>query len=91
MIKFESKTGEIEIDCQDVSHMMQEASMLIMAITRQVQKELPGNIPADFIVQDLFKSLRYAALLEDGKSEDEAMELLVPESEDEQDLPEIQL
>ena len=74
MLKIEN--GEIEMNCEDVSHAMQEASMLIMAVVRNVGETLGDDVPLDFLVTDLFKSLRYAALIEDGKTEEEAMEIL---------------
>lgn len=68
--------GELIIDAEDVSQMMQEASMLIMAVVRQAQDVIPADVPLDYLVQDLFKSLRYAALLDDGKTEEEALMIL---------------
>jgi hypothetical protein len=81
MIKYED--GVIEVEAQSVSEVMQEASMLIMAVVRQVKEVLPDDVPADFLVQDLFKSLRYAALTEDGKSEEEALAILAGEEPEE--------
>jgi len=68
--------GEIiEFDYVDVADLMQQASMVIMGTVREVQKTLP-DVPTDFLVQDLFKSLRFAALLEDGKTEEQALQIL---------------
>jgi len=72
MIKYED--GNIEIECDSVNQTMQEASMLIMSCLREVQSKLPKEVPTDALVQDLFKSLRFAALVNDGLTEDEAFE-----------------
>ena len=74
MIKYED--GEIEISCGDVSEVMQESSMLIMGVLRNIGETLGDEVPLDFLVTDLFKSLRYAALMEDGKTEEETLAIL---------------
>ena len=74
MIKYENEV--IDIECEDVSQMLQEASMLVMGVVRKAQEMIPSDVPADFLVTDLFKSLRFAALMDDGKTEEEAFEIL---------------
>jgi len=74
MIKYENEI--IEMDCADVSQLMQETSMIVLGVLRRVKEALPEDVPMDFLVQDLFKSLRYASLLEDGVTEEQALEIL---------------
>ena len=75
MIKI--KDGEITVDGTSVQSIMVEASMLIMGTVRTV-RELIGKekVSEDELVQDLFKSLRFAALSSEGIEDEEIMKML---------------
>jgi len=76
MIKIEGSS--VEIDSENLTQALAEITVGVLTVAKEVISSLPEDVEMtnDDVVVDIFKSLRFAALTEDGLSQEEALRII---------------